>query len=196
MKMKNINYKKIVFILIILPGFLISLAPIAASSTIPQDKRVIIDYKLKASFFLKFADYCYWPSSSNISDLNAPFVIGAFERDDITDFISERIKDKKVLGKELQLIFLSRDENDEEYKKCNLVYIPERSRKKALELIQKFEGLPVLTLGDTDDYEKIGVMINLVEYEKKLRFVVNRTMARKNGLDFKSRFLTLAKSVH
>ncbi len=81
---------------------------------------------------------------------------------------------------------------DDRAAKCEVLFISGSQEKKLTEILQRLEGAPVLTIGDTDTYARRGVMINFFIEGNKIRFKINLNQAKRAGLNISSRLLKLA----
>jgi hypothetical protein len=57
-------------------------------------------------------------------------------------------------------------------------------------------GQGVLTVSDVEDFAKNGGMIEFVPIDNKIRFDINNTAAKRNGVKIGSQLLKLARTVH
>lgn len=73
---------------------------------------------------------------------------------------------------------------------------PARSRSFSSSPSALPDGLPVLTVGDLDQFAAKGGMIGLVMQSNRVRFEVNLQSAERAGLKINSKLLSLAIVVH
>ncbi|MCU0289526.1 MAG: YfiR family protein [Acidobacteria bacterium] len=150
------------------------------------------DYEVKALVISKFVNYCERPTNSAVSNPEIPFIIGALEESDVTLFLIEVAKNKKIGGKQAKILIIS---DDNEIKNCNLLYISGISEKRLIKILEIIGSLPILTVADMPNFEEKGVMINIFSVGKKYQFNVNLSAARKSGLQLKSTLLKLALEI-
>jgi len=81
-------------------------------------------------------------------------------------------------------------------KSCHIVFIPASEKSRAREVLAaiKEQGLPILTVGETDDFYQAGGMIEFVIENEQVHFRINNASARDAGLKISSKLLTLSKS--
>jgi len=152
----------------------------------------MMDYEAKAKLIARLVFFCEWPADINIAGPDALLTIGAFEKNDIIDFLIEETKTKKFAGKHAKIIII---EDDEIIKTCNLLFIDDVSKKRLKKILEIVEDLPVLTVSDTRGYAERGVMINLFTSGNKLAFNLNYTNLKKSGLHLPSRVLSVAEKL-
>lgn len=196
---ENRLFKFTPFILVLATGILLCHQPMKiysqqepAKSVQEKEKPKKPEYQVKASLLRTCANFCYWPPHSNINDLKSDFIIGVFEENEMTDFLQERIITQPVAGKKAKILNIS---NDEDIKKCNMIYITDVSERRLREILLILDNLPILTLSENKDNVKAGIMINIFPLERGIAYNVNRSVARKNGIDFSSKLLKFAAEI-
>lgn len=147
------------------------------------------DYEIKAALIARIIDYCNWPPTSTAANPDIPFTIGAFEKNELVSFLMKRLETRKIRGKKAEIVFIS---EDEEIKKCHLLYIPKTTKKRLQEILTAVGSEPILTIADSKDYGEKGVMVNMFKKDRKIRFNVNLAAARKNNVTLSARFLKFA----
>lgn len=192
--MRNLNLKIILCLFATIFLFLSSTTG-AIDTRRAQKQNVETDAEsLKALFIIKFSDIILWPDNSDISNSQAPFVIGFMGKTPIKSILMEVAKDLKVKGKNIRII--SVPEMDRSViKLCNVLFIAEYSRRKISKIMELIKDLPVLTIGSTKDYEKKGVMINLLDSPRRIKFNVNCKTADKSGITLTSKLVRFANSI-
>ena len=76
-----------------------------------------------------------------------------------------------------------------------MVFIAGAENKRMQQVLDAVRNLPVLTLGESDQFLDAGGIINILFEETQLRFEVNSDAAEKANLVISSKFLRLAKRV-
>jgi hypothetical protein len=150
------------------------------------------DYEVKAGIITRIIQYCDWPGESPLSHPNGHFIIGTFEEDDVISYLQQRTESRKIKEKEVKFILI---QNDEDIKKCNMIYINDISQKKLKTVLETIGDLPILTVGDDKELAENGVMVSMYRTSKKMAFSVNHTTLRKNHLHLHSRVLSLADKI-
>jgi len=77
----------------------------------------------------------------------------------------------------------------------HLLFIGKKESAHVPELIAILRNMPVLTIGESDDFLQQGGIIRFCWEERKVRFEVNQEAAGKANLKISSRLLLLAKTV-
>jgi bisphosphoglycerate-independent phosphoglycerate mutase (AlkP superfamily) len=110
----------------------------------------------------------------------------------MTNYLTERSKELTIGGRELKVLIIS---DYEEIKECDILFVQKASKKKLSEILAAVEDLTVLTVADTKDYAKKGIMINLFKSGTRYRFNVNHTVVQKSGLILSSKLLKYAVEI-
>jgi hypothetical protein len=147
---------------------------------------------LKAAYIMKFPEFIEWPSHSTVSDPHSPFVIGVLGDTPIFSLLGRYAKHNKIRSKEVNVIAIS---DYSRIKTCNVLFIAACSGKKLREILQEIDHMPILTIGDTKNYEKRGVMINLFILGEFVKFNVNCAAAKRCDLMMTSKMVRYAKSI-
>ena len=149
---------------------------------------------LKVNFILKFPDFVEWPPHSVVSDPKFPFIIGVLGETPILPHLIEIAKDKTIKDKKIKIKVM--DISDlSGIKECSILFISEFSRRRFKKIMDEIGNLPVLTIGDTEDYARRGVMINMFPEHNFVRFNINSSAAEKNKISINSKILSRAKNI-
>ncbi len=168
------------------------------------------EYQIKAAFLYNFIKFVDWPEEK-MADSNEPITIGIIGSEDFIKAF-EPIIHKKVKNRSISIKYfkgyekLERTQEDdrqwnqkmEALKTCHLLtfYSGDSVRIKDLsQIIKALKGSPVLTVGETAGFLESGGIINFLMEDKKVRFEINVTAAKKNKLKISSKLLRLAKRV-
>ncbi len=187
--MKNLEFR-IIICLIIFTLFFLENA-VKAENT-PMQAKTDNPEGLKAAIIVKFPAFIKWPSHSSVWDPHSPFVIGVVGDTPIFSLLGGYAKHNKIKGKKVKVIAIS---GYSRIKTCNILFIAACSQKKLREILQEIEGMPILTISDTRNNEKRGVMINLFILGEFARFNVNCGAAKKSGLIMTSKMVRYAKTI-
>ncbi|MBL7686145.1 MAG: YfiR family protein, partial [Deltaproteobacteria bacterium] len=159
-------------ILVLFPTFLI-----AQEGTEPED------YQVKGNFLYHFGKFVDWPDSA----LKGSFQICIIGSDPFGKTLDESMQGKTIKDKNIQI---SRMSNAAGAGACQIAFVD--SSANAAELIAKSKTLPILTVGESPDFNQKGGMIQFVVQNNKVRFVINAAAAEKSGLKISSQLLKLS----
>jgi len=143
--------------------------------------------QVKAAFVFKIVDFVEWPDIDSKAFIISVLGDGGL----FNDF--ESLGDIKVKGRNLAL--KKYRINDEDKKKCHILFISNSKKQMLPDVLKQFEDTSVLLIGDVLGFSQMGGMISLVESEGKLSMEINLEKVKKAGLKISSRLLRLAKII-
>ncbi|MBI9036222.1 MAG: YfiR family protein [Bacteroidales bacterium] len=145
---------------------------------------------MKAAFIERFTRFVEWPEKA--FEKESTFNILILGENPFGTALETLFSTTKIKNREVKLIY----SNDyREIKNCHLMYISESYRKKLEEVIDYSITFDVLTIGDTEDYCKKGIMINFFIEDEVLRFEINTGSLKKSKLKVSHLLLNVAKKV-
>ena len=75
---------------------------------------------------------------------------------------------------------------------CQVLFLNGENQRAIAAILKKVKDQPVLTIGNSPDFLRMGGVINLVESGSRLKLQVNVCAARKAGLTISSKLLKLS----
>jgi hypothetical protein len=146
------------------------------------------EYKVKAAFIFHFAQLVDWPGGVLDGDLDVCILEDEPRRQEL----QETLQGKAVGTLVMHVRLLSPSQG---FQGCNIVFLSRYEDRRQASAIRSLRGLPVLTIGETDDFISAGGMIRFHLDGDKIRFDVNLSGADSSHLKISSRLLLLATSV-
>jgi len=181
----------------------LALALSAAPILVQAQDDSALEYQIKAAFLYNFIKFVDWPKEK-MPDSNEPIIIGIMGKDPFGDAFKP-IKDKPVKGKR---VIVKRFKGLEELKEssekhpqietirgCHLLFICRSEKEMLEETINLVKDHSVLTVADSEGFLESGGIINFIMEEKKVRFEINVTAAKRAKLEIRSQLLRLAKRI-
>ena len=144
------------------------------------------EYQLKAGFVYNFAVLTTWPT-----DVGDTIKLCIYGRDPFGSDIDAL--NRKVVG--TRVLAVERKTDLESLKTCQLVFIPEGESLRIPRIQDALRGVPALTVAESKDAARLGVMLNLSVVHDRISFEVNQGSARRAGLLFSAKLLRLATEV-
>lgn len=180
------------FELILLFVFLCSVIQVQAGAIGKNDLKAP-EYDLKAHMIRLFPENIEWPEDSDVRDKLKPFVIAVIGKNPFGSTL-ERIPQKTTIkNKKVKILYITKAEEIAE-SGCHLLFIAKTSKKKLSEIIAVTGDKPILTIADSKGYADMGVHINYLIKENKLRFEINPQAIKKSGFVANYHLLQLAES--
>ena len=147
------------------------------------------EYRIKAAFIYNFAKFTRWPAGS-FADDEAPLVFCIYGEDPFGGAFGPvagtTIRGRRVTVRRIAAIEASAG--------CHLLVISASEAGRLTGILAALNDRPVLTVADMPDFARAGGIINLkTTADDKLRFEINTGTARRAGLRFSSKLLSLAE---
>jgi hypothetical protein len=145
--------------------------------------------QMKAAVLFHFAQLVEWPADA-FDGNGSPLVLCTLEDDAFYDELENTIQGQQIGLRTIRIrhVRLSQAARD-----CNMLFIG-KSDGKGLPMAA-LRNLPVLTVGESDDFLSSGGMIRFRFEQDKIRFDINLGAAESSHLKISSRLLLLASSV-
>jgi hypothetical protein len=155
-----------------------------------QGSRLPGEYQIKARYLSVLPEYIQWPPGSGMA--NRQLVIGVMGESPFENHLDELFSPGKPQAKKGKVLYLP---NTQGLEACDVLFIPESESDRLFEILRKVKGRPVLTIGDSSDFARRGVMVNLVLERDRVRLEINLTSLRDSGLKVSGHILKNAKII-
>jgi hypothetical protein len=149
------------------------------------------EQQVKAAFLVNFPKYVDWPAES-FAETNSPIVIAVLDETKVADELQKMIAGRTANGRK---IVLKRLAPGEEPGACQILFVAAAEQAHLPDVLAKFKGASVLTVGENDDFLDGGGIINLTRRNGKIALVVNLTAADHARLKISSKLLSVAEVV-
>jgi uncharacterized protein DUF4154 len=177
-------------------AILISIGISVACSSVCFAQAPSVEGQVKAAFLYNFAQFIQWPNQA-FPDRDTPFTMC------VTGDPFEGILEKTIEGETLndRRMLVRRVAPSDNLRGCHLIYIGRLESRRSAEVIKAADhifaadGIPILTVGDAEDFIGIGGMIRFTGVGQRVRFEINPDAAERVSLRLSSRLLRLADIV-
>jgi len=150
------------------------------------------EYRIKAAYLYQFGRYVEWPAKA-FSDGNSPFVIGVLEQDPLVSDLEQIAKIKKIQDRPIQI---RRFSSAADIRACNILYLPASlSSETQAEVIRKIAGQGILLVGDANGFLNVGGVMQFAVEDNKIRVLISRKAAEREGLTISAKLLQVARVV-
>jgi hypothetical protein len=145
------------------------------------------EYEVKAAFLCKFANFTAWPPTA-FPAANTPFCIGILGTDPFGDILEQGCKtiDNRPVA-------IKRFKRVADVTPCHLLFISQSENQKLAKILPAVSATGVLTVGEAEEFCRLGGIINFMVEQKKVRFEISAESAREVGLTIHPQVLSLAK---
>ena len=146
------------------------------------------EYSIKAMFLLNFIKYFEWPIENN-----KPIIkIGIVGESEMFDALLTLAAQRSAEGQKVEINKV--DEKNANL--CQIIFISNSQNNKIDETIKKLSGKGVLIISEDDKCKTKQAGINLFNHDNKIRFEINLTPVKSNGMKVSSKLIELASAVN
>jgi hypothetical protein len=140
---------------------------------------------VKAMFIYNFTKYFDWSEQNSKNE----FVIAVYGNSEVTKFLREIAKRKDVNGKSILIKVIS---SEQEAVGASMIFLPEHSGHilHSISTNPKFKSMLIIT--DEPGSIKKGAHINLVNVGGKMKFEMNESLLKNNGVIYSKEISSLA----
>ena len=151
--------------------------------------RLVSEYEVKAAFLYNVAKFIEWPSPDN---RRRPMVLGVVGDDPFGSVLDQTLSEKTVRGRKFQI---KRFPTIRELELCQILFINLADKNQLKAVLSVVKDTPVLTVGESADFMRLGGVVRLVLKNERVRFEINAGAAEQAGLKISSQLLKLAHRV-
>jgi hypothetical protein len=150
------------------------------------------EYTIKAAFLYHFSAYVEWPNEA-FSDKSTPFVIGVFQTNPFGTALDQIAQSKNVAGRPIEIRNVT---SADAVRGCHILFVPaSAAAAAAAPVLREAEKLPILVVGETDDFLRRGGEAQFFLEGNKVRFAFDTDGVAAKKLKVSSKLLSLAKIV-
>ncbi len=143
------------------------------------------EYQIKAVFLFNFAQFVSWPAEA-FHDTESPLVIGILGADPFGTQLDEAVRGERIGGRPL---VVRRYRRVDEITDCHILFISAAEAGQLDGILAKLKDRRLLTVGDTDGFNRHGGMVRFVTENHKIRLRINVDAARAADLVISSKLL-------
>ena len=147
------------------------------------------EYRIKAAFLFHFAQLIDWPPEA-VKDNS--MLLCTFGEDSFQGELENSVEGKTIGSRVLHVRHFNRIE---EAQACNIVFTGKSETGRIPAILAGLNRVPVLTVGETDNFINQGGVLGFCMEGNKIRFEVNLEAAERARLKISSRLLLLARRV-
>ncbi len=144
---------------------------------------------LKAVWIGKFTYFIEWPSLGSNSPV---FTIVTLQNRPLHQQLTVLLSKQTLCGKPVQTVWLKQFSDTLQ---CQVLVLPEMQTEELRMLIENTRNKPILLVGSTEGYAKLGVHINFYIEEQYIKFEINETSMHNSGFFASYRLLNIARII-
>lgn len=150
------------------------------------------EYEVKAAFLYSFAKFVEWPADPAPENADL-FVISIVGEDPFGRILDDVLRDK-VVGQ--RRVVVRRVPHGQEVGPSQIVFISDSEAQRLPGLLKRFQGVPVLTVGEAERFAERGGVVRLRTEKNRIRLDINLGVAERAHLKISSELLKLARIVN
>jgi len=149
------------------------------------------EYDVKAAFLLNFIRYTEWTGLKAPTG-TGPLVIGVLGKNPFGNKLERIARATRIHGREVRVVELT---STEDLQGAEVVFLSGRDPVTVQDEVESLSGRGLLTVGDDPLAVEWGAALAFVPEGSKIRFAVNRSAARKQGVKISSKLMELAVEI-
>lgn len=149
------------------------------------------EYQVKAAFLYNFVQFVEWPPNT-FENAESPFRIGILGEDPFGPALDQIVRGESIHGHRIEIV---RSRHVQELEHCQMIFISRSDRGRLAEILQRLGGRQILTASEVPGFAARGGIINFYLEGNKVRFEINPSAARREGLKISSQLLNLGRIV-
>jgi len=166
-------------LLLLTPSFMLGAPPIAS------------EHEVKAAILYRVAKFIEWPANS-FANSDAPFFVCVVGDENVLRAF-DSLADKTLNGHNINVRRVTGDMLD--LRLCHAAFFPADGGADIDYALGKLKGLPVLTVGDAENFAHRGGILALFTRDQRVKFALNLPVSKQAGLAVSSQLLQLATVV-
>jgi len=143
------------------------------------------EYQLKAVFLFNFAQFVEWPASAFESP-EAPLLVCVLGNDPFGQELDSVMEGETINDRSIDV---RRYSSADEASECHVLFIGQRSRAELRRTLERLQGKPILTVGETADFASTGGVIRFFMEGNRVRLEINPRAADAAQLRLSSKLL-------
>jgi hypothetical protein len=171
----------------LLCGWLVPLLCLQAGVARGEDA-VSKEYRLKAAFLYNFTKFVDWPEQA-FAAADSPLVIGVFRTNPFGSELEGAVRGRKINGRRIVVRQVS---SAAAARQTHILFVGAAQDSRLEELKDALKGSPVLTVGESQAFEKQSGMITFKIQNDSLRFTIHKEPAQRVGLKISAQLQKLA----
>jgi hypothetical protein len=144
------------------------------------------EYRVKAAILYNLARFVSWPAGA-FADSTAPFVICVLGADPFGARLEEVLRGHHIGERGIKAVRLA-----EVKPGCHVLFLSNSEQRRLPALLGQLRGSGALTVGELEDFTKLGGMVRLSTQGEQVRFDINVPAAAAEDLKVSARLMALA----
>ena len=166
-------------------SLVLSLALFAGNASADPISSSEVGKRTMSKFMINLAKFVTWPDNKFAGETE-PYKYCLMGDDPFTGVLDSAVSDQQAKSREFSVTKI--DLSDlETAKSCHVVFVNVPSADQATAVIDSLAGLPVLTVGEVEQFAQYGGMVGFIGEGRKVALAVNQKRLEDAGLKASSR---------
>jgi YfiR/HmsC-like len=147
--------------------------------------------RVKAAYLYNFAKFVEWPATS-FAGTDSSMLICSIGDERLAEALQQMARGKQAQGRTIevrQVVGL------DQLKSCRILLIAFRDKERIAPILRSVQLANILTVGQSEEFIRLGGIINLVRNENSIELEINPNAAETAGLKISSRLLAVSRVV-
>lgn len=149
-----------------------------------------LEIKIKTAYIYNFTKFIDWPADEG-KPASEPFRICVIGSDPIRTTLGE-LTNREAKGRPIRVV---RIKDLSALSSCHLLYISRSEEPQLALILQRLQGMQVVTVSDIPLFAQQGGMIGFVTDKDRVRVQINQRAARETGVKLSAKLLEIARVV-
>ncbi len=180
--LKYTMFSKYMFIHCVVFTLISTMFPMSQAAPAAQE------YQIKAVFLFNFVNFITWPKNS-FKQESDPFRICLLGEDPFGVVLDLTVENHTVEDRGLKVLRLK---DVQMIRSCQILFVSNSEQARHKDILKTIRNLPILSIGDNDDFIQQGGMIKFFNHNSKIRLGVNPDALETVGLKANANLLNLA----
>ena len=143
---------------------------------------------IKGAYLFRLSLFVEWPTNSLDLTGSEPMLFCVAGEPGISQPLKEVLAGKSINQHKIEVIGVHLHDD---LSSCHLLYLPEHIQTPQ-PFLQAAAPYPVLTIGESAAFYRLGGMVFLFKKNNTIHFAINKQAAKEAGLEFRAQLLNLA----
>jgi hypothetical protein len=169
-------------------AMIIAMGTTAANAALGQ---AVDEYQVKAAYMYNFAKFVDWPAGT-LGGSTQPLIFCVLGQTPLSQTLRDTLSGKLVDQRPLEFRQVS---DSKQASKCQILFVSLADKKQMRQTLEDIKSLPVLTVGEGDDFTNQGGIVRFLLDGGRVRLEFNLDAADSAKLRISAKLLGLAKTV-
>jgi hypothetical protein len=147
------------------------------------------EYDVKIGFIYNFAKFITWSAAA---DKDPDTIVLCYVADDPSITVFFKLDGKTIRDRKIKVVVFKEGACLEQ---SHIIFFATQDKARIQKILEQAKGRGILTIGEVEGFTSWGGVINFFEELNRLRFKVNLTAAKREGLKMSSQLLVSAQIV-